>query len=233
MAHEAPQQGEARIGEAPQSVAELLSRAEAIAGRTLGEVAERVGMPAPETLRRAKGFAGQVIERWLGGTAANRSVPDFELLGIELKTIPVGDDGKPVETTYVCTLSVDDLDTDWATSRVRHKLARVLWVPVQGERRIPPAQRRIGAPLLWSPSASEEALLRGDWEEHLALARLGRVDRISARHGVVLQVRPKASSAAQRGWGIDEDGVPERVAPRGFYLRTTFTAAILARHFVL
>ena len=43
---------------------------------------------------------------------------------------------------------------------MRHKLSRVLWVPVEGARHIPLAERRVGSPLLWSPSEEEERLLR-------------------------------------------------------------------------
>jgi DNA mismatch repair protein MutH len=78
---------------------------------------------------------------------------------------------------------------------VRHKLQRVLWIPVEGERTIPLAARRVGAPLLWSPNEEEERQLRMDWEELMDLIVLGEVERITARHGEVLQLRPKAANS--------------------------------------
>ncbi len=57
---------------------------------------------------------------------------------------------------------------------MRHKLKRVLWVPVEGDRAIPLAERRVGAPLLWSPSEEEDRQLRMDWEELMDLIVLGR-----------------------------------------------------------
>ncbi len=48
---------------------------------------------------------------------------------------------------------------------MRHKLKRVLWIPVEGERSIPLAKRRVGSSLLWSPNEEEDRQLREDWEE--------------------------------------------------------------------
>ncbi|SUX58832.1 DNA mismatch repair protein [Citrobacter braakii] len=83
----------------------------------------------------------------------------------------------------------------WETSHVRHKLKRVLWIPVEGERSIPLAERRVGSPLLWSPNEEEDRQLRLDWEELMDMIVLGHVERITARHGEVLQLRPKAANA--------------------------------------
>lgn len=66
---------------------------------------------------------------------------------------------------------------------------------VEGERTIPLAARRVGAPLLWSPDEDEERQLRMDWEELMDLIVLGEVERITARHGEVLQLRPKAANS--------------------------------------
>lgn len=116
---------------------------------------------------------------------------------------------------------------------MRHKLARVLWVPVEGERQIPLAERRVGAPLLWSPNAQEEELLRRDWEELMDLIVLGKVETITARHGEVLQLRPKAANSRALTEAIGEKGQPIMTLPRGFYLKKTFTGPMLARHFLL
>ena len=73
----------------PQTEAELLERAHALAGWTLGELGKRVGVDVPESAARAKGLAGTLIETILGATAASRAEPDFQEIGVELKTIPV------------------------------------------------------------------------------------------------------------------------------------------------
>lgn len=219
---------------APKSEAELMARARELAGRSLGELAGRLGLAAPPDLRRAKGFAGQLVERLLGASAGSRATPDFEALGVELKTLPVDARGRPLESTFVTTIELREIgEQEWERSRVRAKLARVLWVPLEGERRIPVGDRRLGEPVIWSPSAEEEADLRFDWEELAGLIGTGDVDRITGHLGRFLQVRPKAAHSRVRRRGIDEDGALIDAMPKGFYLRTAFTARILRRHFAL
>lgn len=217
---------------APVSEQELLQRARALAGSSLAELAARLGSAVPSDLRRAKGWVGGLMERALGASAGSRAVPDFEALGVELKTLPVTPDGRPVESTFVCTIELTEIgDVEWQHSRVHHKLARVLWLPVEGERSIAVAERRIGSALLWSPSAEDEQLLRADWEELAGLIGRGETERITGHLGQVLQVRPKAASSRSRRLNYDAEGVPYAALPRGFYLRPGFTEAILRRHF--
>lgn len=218
---------------APRSEAELLARARTIAGCSVGELAANLGQEVPARMTTAKGFAGQLIERALGATAGSLSEPDFREIGVELKTIPVGPGARPLESTYVSTVPLTGEAGSFEDSAVARKLARVLWVPVQGMRTIALRERRIGMALLWSPSPQEYALLRTDWEEHMEQICLGRIDRISAHQGVALQVRPKAADARARQRAIGEHGAPILTLPRGFYLRATFSAAILARHYAL
>ncbi len=218
----------------PQSEAELYARARALSGLTLGQLAERLGETAPPDLRRAKGFVGQIVERALGATAGSRAQPDFEGIGVELKTLPVDRRGRPAESTFVCTIDLGDVgDVEWTDSWVKKKLSRVLWVPVEGERSIPPAERHLGEPLLWSPDAEEEAALRFDWDELSGMIGRGDVESITGHLGQVMQVRPKAANSRARRRGYDADGAPFAALPRGFYLRASFTAAILQKHYHL
>lgn len=216
----------------PDSEQELEVRTRAIAGMTLAELAAQLGRTLPRDARSGKGFAGQLVEIALGASAGSLSEPDFQRIGVELKTLPVGADGRPLESTYVCTVPLEPTHVPrWQDSAVRRKLARVLWLPVEAVRGRPLAQRRIGTAMLWSPDTDEETRLRADWEELMDLIALGQVARITAHMGVCLQVRPKAADASARRWGVDERGVRVRTLPRGFYLRSSFTAAIIARRY--
>jgi len=91
----------------------------------------------------------------------------------------------------------------------------------------------VGSPLLWSPSEEEEHQLRMDWEELMDLIVLGRVESITARHGEVLQLRPKAANSKALTEAIGTEGQRILTLPRGFYLKKNFTRALLARHFLL
>lgn len=218
----------------PQSEQELLSRAYAMAGFTLAQLAATAGILVPRDLRRDKGWTGQLIEWQLGASAGSRPEQDFPDLGIELKTIPIDPQGRPLETTFVCVAPLIGVSGQrWEESNVRNKLSRVLWIPVEGSRDIPVGDRRVGMPLLWSPNEEEEGLLRQDWEELMDMIVLGEVEQISARHGQVLQLRPKAANSKALTRAIGRNGQPIMTLPRGFYLKIEFTHQLLQRHFAL
>lgn len=224
----------APLPESPKTQAELLAQAQRLAGYSLGELAAMAGIVAPKDLKRDKGWIGVLLEIWLGASAGSKPEQDFAALGVELKTIPIDAQGRPLETTFVCVAPLTgNSGVTWENSHVRHKLKRVLWIPVEGDRAIPLAERRVGAPLLWTPSADEEHQLQMDWEELMDLIVLGQVERITARHGEVLQLRPKAANSKALTEAIGAQGEPIMTLPRGFYLKKNFTAALLARHFML
>lgn len=216
----------------PKSEQELLERARQIAGMSYEQLAQEANMTVPPDLKKDKGWVGQLLEWHLGATAGSKPQQDFEQLGIELKSIPISYTGKPLETTFVCVAPLTGVHgLTWENSHVRNKLSRVLWVPVEGEREIPLAQRRVGSPLIWSPSAEEEAQLKADWEELMEFIVLGSVAQISAKHGEVLQLRPKAANGRVLTEAYGANGKPIRTLPRGFYLRTQFTANILQNYY--
>ena len=214
----------------PANEAELVACAAALEGRTLVEIAHALGddaacaaMGARASGVRTKGKAGELLERALGASGGSARVHDFPALGVELKSIPVDARGRPRESTYVCTLPMEDADrVEWETSWVRAKLARVLWVPLVGD------ERRVGGARLWSPTPEQDAILRADFEDAMGQIALGHVEALNAHAGRWLQVRPKAKDGAARTTAWGREGEAIATVPRGFYLRALFTGAILA-----
>jgi len=212
----------------PKSQAELLARCEALAGKTLGQVAINLGLAVPENLQRYKGWVGALLEAALGADAGNRAEPDFIGLGIEMKSLPLNKQGLPKESTYVCTVSMQQTgQLNWHQSWLRRKLSHVLWVPIEAEKVIPLGERYIGQAWLWQPSAEQEALLQCDWEELMDKIVLGGQSDITAKEGEYLQIRPKAAHSRVVAMGVSEDGLDEKINPKGFYLRTAFTRLLL------
>ncbi|MCP1338587.1 DNA mismatch repair endonuclease MutH [Idiomarina sp. M1R2S28] len=217
----------------PQSIDELFQRAAALAGRTFADLAAETGLQVPKDLRRDKGWVGQLLELQLGATAGSKPTQDFPELGVELKTLPVTPEGEPLETTFVCTAPLVNIQgVQWATCNVRNKLQQVLWLPIDGRREVPLAERVVGSAFLWIPSEQEEALLRSDWEEHMDRIALGQVESITARQGEAMQIRPKAADGSALTEAIGPDGTIIEVRPRGFYLKKDFTRQILQRMFM-
>lgn len=212
---------------APNSEAELMQRVERIAGMDLAMLASGLGLTPPEKLLHHKGWAGQLLEKVLGADAGSLAEPDFRHIGVEMKTLPINRKGQPLESTYVCTVPLQSLAGDWSSSWVRNKLKRVLWLPIEGERDIPVYRRRIGQGILWSPNSRQESILRQDWEELMDMVCLGDIEKITAKQGVYLQIRPKAADSSVTTQAVGGSGEKILTHPRGFYLRTRFTAEIL------
>ena len=212
----------------PTSEAELIQKATAMAGKSLQQIANQLRYSVPEKLDGNKGWSGEIIEHYLGANAGSSPEPDFTNIGVELKTLPIAKNGKPKESTFVCTVSLLPEDNArWENSLVKRKLSRVLWVPVEGATTIPLPQRRIGNAILWSPSPAQEKILREDWEELMNMVQTGQLEQITARYGKYLQIRPKAQNARSLRMGINAEGDIVKTLPRGFYLRTSFTAIII------
>jgi DNA mismatch repair protein MutH len=216
----------------PNSIQELMQRAESLAGLTLGEIAQVAKVKVPPHFKREKGWTGQLIELCLGATAGSKTQQDFAKLGIELKTIPINELGRPMETTYVCYAPLTQIaGMQWHTSSVKNKLQNVLWVPIDGRREISPKDRCVATPFLWSPDQVQENQLREDWEELMEMISLGQVEKVTAKHGQYLQLRPKAANGSALTDAIGEHGQVIQSRPRGFYLKKQFTQQILNAFF--
>ncbi|HHF6570893.1 TPA: DNA mismatch repair endonuclease MutH [Haemophilus influenzae] len=212
----------------PQTLEQLLSQAQSIAGLTFGELADELHIPVPIDLKRDKGWVGMLLERALGATAGSKAEQDFSHLGVELKTLPINAEGYPLETTFVSLAPlVQNSGVKWENSHVRHKLSCVLWMPIEGSRHIPLRERHIGAPIFWKPTAEQERQLKQDWEELMDLIVLGKLEQITARIGEVMQLRPKGANSKAITKGIGKNGEVIDTLPLGFYLRKEFTAQIL------
>jgi DNA mismatch repair protein MutH len=217
----------------PASRAQLLERASMLTGRSLASIAQGLGKLTPGVGLHAKGKTGELIEAALGATGGPAARVDFPELGVELKTIPLRPDGNATESTFVCKVRLEDAEqAEWESSWVARKLRAVLWIPImsralQGGGKVHDEARTIGPPLLWEPTAAQDAALRADFEEIMGLAGIGRIEDISAHIGAYLQLRPKARDGTPRALAFGADGERVATVPRGFYLRSKFTGAIL------
>jgi DNA mismatch repair protein MutH len=215
----------------PLSEKELLERAKQITGVSLQQLANSLDIIVPGNQLKAKGWVGELMEVCLGATASSRPEPDFQNIGVELKTLPLNLHGKPKESTYVCSVPLrDNIGQTWEKSVVKLKLNRVLWVPVEGDPSIVLSQRRVGGSFLWSPTQAEENELRTDWQELMDMITMGELHRINAHQGKYLQIRPKAANARALSTTSIQTGESGLSLPRGFYLRPAFTQMLLTQY---
>lgn len=212
----------------PASEADLLERSKGLIGRTMASIAAEHGVAVPPDLRRHKGWVGDTIERALGAGAGNKQAPDFIRLGVELKTVPLDRHGRPLEATFVTQVAPPAglLDLCWEGCPTQHKLARLLWVGVDGDRRMPVGDRQVRRAFLWTPTHEQWALIEEDWHELTDLLRMGGAEDVDTTIGEALHCRPK-SSTGDRAWAIDAEGQRVRGTRLGFYLRKAFVAGLL------
>lgn len=211
----------------PRNLQELQQRCQQIAGKTIGYLAKELQVPVPKDLMQAKGWIGQLIEAYLGASASSKAMPDFPNLGIELKTIPINSQNKPLESTYVCTVQSNQTMLQWRDSWVYNKLKHVLWVPCLVSTKMAITDRIINKPILWPMDPETEEILRIDWEELMDMLQLGYAKNLTARHGTYLHIRPKAANSKVLIDYVDSDGNHTKIVPKGFYLRASFTQKIL------
>ncbi|WP_251358727.1 DNA mismatch repair endonuclease MutH [Kangiella sp. TOML190] len=210
----------------------LLDKAQILAGFSLGELAQQYQALVPENLLREKGWVGQFLEYLLGAESGSLAQPDFPSIGVEMKTLPIDRQGKPLESTYVSVVPLTNLhQVQWQGSVVQQKLQHVLWVPIIAEKQLPIEQRTLAMPFLWQPSPNEQQTIQNDFEEVIETIAMGRIDTIDARFGDILQVRPKAANSKVVTDSVGRDGEMIKTLPRGFYIRPQFTAKILQQQF--
>ncbi len=212
----------------PSTEQQLLKRVQAIAGMPIAQLADNLGVELPEDPKKSKGIAGLLLELCLGASAGSKPEPDFQQLGIELKTIPINSAGKVLESTYVSIVPLYNiLGLTWENSEVKAKLTKVLWIPILTEKGRPLKDRVIGQGFLWQATSLQEAILRQDWQELMDKVAFGEIEQITAKYGKYMQVRPKGANASALTKAIGPDGVAIMTLPRGFYLRTCFTQQLL------
>ena len=152
----------------PQSQEQLLAQAQRLAGYSLGELAALAGVPIPRDLKRDKGWIGILLEIWLGASAGSKPEQDFAALGVELKTIPIDRQGRPLETTFVCVAPLTgNSGVTWESSHVRHKLQRVS---------VDPGRRRTRDPARATPRRRAAIMDARRGRRSPAAHGLGRVD---------------------------------------------------------
>lgn len=212
---------------APVDKDELIYRANSLIGITIQQLAKKLQSEIPESLVNAKGWFGTLLEEYLGADAASAAKPDFVDLDIELKTLPINENGKPKESTYICVVQLDPESlSSWDNSLVKHKLREVLWVPYEANKNTPIGLRRIGTPFLWQPTFEQEKQLKQDWQELSDMIVMGDIDKISSSMGTILQIRPKAANA--NSLTVDKNqSASAQTLPRGFYLRPSFTQTLV------
>lgn len=215
----------------PQSFSDLISLLNEICGKSLFELSQKVGLRLPTSTLKGKGFAGELIELCTGASAGNASIPDFPNLWLELKTIPVDENLKPLESTFISYAPLTNIrGLCFEKSSLYLKISRVLFVVVLAPRNLKIAERKILGYFFWQPSNEELKLIKEDFNELMEMVKTGSIEKITAKIGTVIQMRPKCTDGKQTTDCIGPEGFFIKTRPRGFYMRRCFTQKLLERY---
>lgn len=211
----------------PKDLDTLIDRCKKLQNMSIFDLSKKLNIKLPNNLNHNKGFLGQLLEIYLGASAKNLPEPDFTYLGIELKTIPIDFNNKPLESTYVCTAPFSLINESWETSTVKKKLNKLLWIPIKKKPKMALRDCIIGEPIFWQANKKQISILKQDWEELTEMLLFGQHDKLNAKFGKYLQIRPKAANSKKLLKAISFDNNIIPTVPKGFYLRTIFTKEIL------
>ncbi len=181
---------------------EIIARAEAMRGRTLGELADS-RWAADVSSKLNKGGAGAIVERYFGIKPNSDQAPDFATAGVELKVCPLVMDGASAkrikERTSVTMIDYLALDREtWPTASVRGKIARILFVFYGWRPDIPLGEMRVEAVKLWAPPETMLPILERDWLTVWHKNRNGLAHELSEGDGLILGAVTKGATGAMR-----------------------------------
>ncbi|MCB9522175.1 MAG: hypothetical protein H6702_02185 [Myxococcales bacterium] len=181
----------------PLTRVEALGRLQALIGQDLRPLADRYGITVWRGDKRNKGWAGQVVERYLGQAPNSAHGADFG--DWELKVVPLifGADGdlRLKETMGITMFTPHELEAqDFAESHLLDKLARTVVVARVYE---DPAEARSLVAAVAPFDLDDPALyadLEEDYEEIRWAVREGGVEALHGGIGRWVQPRPKGDA---------------------------------------
>jgi DNA mismatch repair protein MutH len=181
------------------------ARLDELVGRDLRALAPLCGVTFERDGQRNKGWAGQVVERFLGLGPDVRQRPDFG--DWELKVVPLLEraDGRlvPRETMAVTMFDEGDLESlEFEASHLREKLQRQVIV---SRLYLGPSEPRsvvLGHAAFDLTDAELLADIRGDYEEIRWVARTQGLAALTGHIGRWIQPRPKGEGHGRGGHGF-------------------------------
>lgn len=215
----------------PESFEVLIERLNKITGLCISEIAADLNVKLPVSTTRGKGFVGELLEMALGASAKNQSIPDFPELGLELKTLPVDQNFKPLESTFVCHAPLINVrDLHFENSPLYSKIKRVLFILTDGTKGLEYGEKYIRGYFFYTPTKEDLITLKKDFDELYELIKTGNVQSITARIGQIVQLRPKGADGTALTQAVGKDGQIIMTRPRGFYIRRSFTQELIRRN---
>lgn len=215
----------------PKSMEELETRMQRLLGRSVSELSQLAMLAPPRNSSGAKGYVGQLVELFLGAHSHNLPTPDFTALGIELKTVPVGFDLMPEESTFICAADINpNFVVPFTQSHLYQKLKHVLFVLILSPKNVglTIGERRVLGYFFFELKGHYLQTIETDYNEFQDMIFSGHAQEIDGTMGTIVQLRPKAANGSEIIAVTDSDGNLTYTRPRGYYLRASFTRELIS-----
>ena len=183
---------------------QIQERGLALKGLSLEAVIERSPIKLNDK-ENNKGAVGQIIQRYFGIASDNRSGPDFEGAGIELKVVPVilrtGTSPRAKERMSISMIDYATLaKEDWPSASVRSKISEILLVFYHHDSARPRAQWKVMGVMLWRPldDLDRAATIQRDWMTVRDKVTAGRSHELSESDSTLLAAATKGPGGGDR-----------------------------------
>lgn len=214
----------------PTTIEELYSRLNKILGLKINEFANLLGIKLIANNIKTKGYIGQMLEIYLGADGKNKSDVDFSFLNLELKTVPVDENFKPLESTFICHANLfANGDINFYHSSLYKKINNILFVLIKSAKGQAIAEKQIVGYFIFRPSKKQLEIIKQDYDELMEMVCNGQANDINAKIGTIIQMRPKCANGKALTKYINSTGEELLTRPRGFYMRRAFCAYLCAK----
>jgi DNA mismatch repair protein MutH len=199
----------------------LQTRYSRFVGRTVGEMAETVGVPSS----KAKDWAARVVRRGVA-EAAGRPIED---LGLTVRVPRVDRSSMPYEAiSFPSFRHAELVEEEWQDCSLLSYVEYMLFAPVRGQtRKALPSRCTVLEPIYWRPTGQELALMREEWTMFRDLIRRDHARSMpTAAETKAIHVRTKGRDSS------DLDVLPDgsMVTKKAFWLNKEFMQRILLRY---
>ena len=217
------------LGYDPYDAESILRYAKRLEGRTLREVTGVEELADPR--RRRGSFGNAVEEHYFRYDINSDSHPDFDKVGLELKTTPVKRNarGELVAKERLVLTMIDYMnvvDEDFEHSHLLEKASDILLITYLYEPDVSPLDYVIEAVVRWGIPDEDLPQIRHDWETVVAKVRSGHAEDISGSDTLYLEACTKAANSSVRREQPFSD-VPAK--PRAWALKSSYMTTVQRR----
>lgn len=213
----------------PYDVDSIVEYASLLKGRTLREMIDVDELDDPH--RRRGSFGNAVEEYYFRYDINSDSRPDFDEVGLELKTTPVKRNAKGelvAKERLVLTMIdyMDVVDEDFEHSHLLEKASDILLITYLYEPDVSPLDYVIEAVVRWGIPEEDLPQIKRDWETVVDKVRAGHAEDISGSDTLYLEACTKAANGSVRRAQPYSD-VPAK--PRAWALKASYMTAVQRR----